>query len=145
MWNKGGERVSSKPTMTSLRSFLARTSILTMVVLRTCHGFYVPGVRPYEFAPGEEVPMKVNALTSIHTQVRIWLAFHEALTLLGARLVVLFIIYASSHHPFLRSCALNIFRAPNQKSTRSPEIFTVSPSAVPPADLKWPPKIWANS
>jgi hypothetical protein len=64
--------------MTSLRSFLARTSVLTMVVLRTCHGFYVPGVRPYEFAPGEEVPMKVNALTSIHTQVRIWLAFHDA-------------------------------------------------------------------
>ncbi|KAL3778053.1 LOW QUALITY PROTEIN: hypothetical protein ACHAW5_011124 [Stephanodiscus triporus] len=55
--------------MTSLRSFLARTSVLTMVVLRTCHGFYVPGVRPYEFAPGEEVPMKVNALTSIHTQI----------------------------------------------------------------------------
>ena len=52
-----------------------------MVVLRTCHGFYVPGVRPYEFAPGEEVPMKVNALTSIHTQVRMQLALCEALKL----------------------------------------------------------------
>ena len=57
--------------MTVLRSFLARGSVLTMVVLRTCHGFYMPGVRPHEFVRGEEVPMKVNALTSIHTQVRI--------------------------------------------------------------------------
>ena len=29
----------------------------------------MPGVRPHEFLPGEEVPMKVNALSSIHTQV----------------------------------------------------------------------------
>jgi transmembrane 9 superfamily protein 2/4 len=57
--------------MTRLRSFLGRVSVLTMVVLRTCHGFYMPGVRPHEFVRGEEVPMKVNALTSIHTQVRI--------------------------------------------------------------------------
>lgn len=55
--------------MTNLRSCLARASVLTVAVLRTCHGFYVPGVRPYEFAPGEDVPMKVNSLTSIHTQV----------------------------------------------------------------------------
>ena len=62
-------------TMANLRYFLARAAILTMAVLKSSHGFYVPGVRPYEFAPGEEVPMKVNALTSIHTQVRESLIF----------------------------------------------------------------------
>lgn len=31
--------------------------------------FYVPGVQPHEFAVGEDVPMKVNAMTSIHTQI----------------------------------------------------------------------------
>ena len=56
--------------MANLRYCLARAAVLTMaVILKGSHGFYVPGVRPYEFAPGEEVPMKVNALTSIHTQV----------------------------------------------------------------------------
>ena len=44
---------------------------MSMVILTTCHGYYVPGVRPHEFFPGEEVPMKVNSLTSIHTQVRL--------------------------------------------------------------------------
>eukprot|EP00590_Aulacoseira_subarctica_P001865 CAMPEP_0172430854 /NCGR_PEP_ID=MMETSP1064-20121228/56307_1 /TAXON_ID=202472 /ORGANISM="Aulacoseira subarctica , Strain CCAP 1002/5" /LENGTH=351 /DNA_ID=CAMNT_0013177229 /DNA_START=1 /DNA_END=1053 /DNA_ORIENTATION=+ len=31
--------------------------------------FYIPGMRPHTFTEGEEVPLKVNALTSIHTQV----------------------------------------------------------------------------
>ncbi len=61
-------------TMANLRFFLAR-AVLTMSVLKSSHGFYVPGVRPYEFEAGEEVPMKVNALTSIHTQVRESLIF----------------------------------------------------------------------
>ncbi|KAL3942853.1 MAG: hypothetical protein SGBAC_003017 [Bacillariaceae sp.] len=32
-------------------------------------GFYVPGVRPRSFAQGDWVPLRVNALTSFHTQV----------------------------------------------------------------------------
>jgi transmembrane 9 superfamily member 2/4 len=32
-------------------------------------GFYIPGVQPKEYSPGEDVPMKVNAITSIHTQI----------------------------------------------------------------------------
>jgi hypothetical protein len=56
--------------MANLRFFLARAALLMMSVLKSSQGFYMPGVRPYEFQPGEEVPMKVNALTSIHTQVR---------------------------------------------------------------------------
>ena len=64
--------------MTNLLSFVTRVSILSLVILNACHGYYVPGVRPYEFVPGEDVPMKVNALTSIHTQVRLWLYPVEA-------------------------------------------------------------------
>jgi transmembrane 9 superfamily member 2/4 len=52
-----------------MRSFAAKASVAAVAFLRTCHGFYVPGVKPHEFLPGEEVPMKVNSLTSIHTQV----------------------------------------------------------------------------
>jgi hypothetical protein len=66
--------ITQRPTMTSLLlSLVARVSILSLVILNTCHGYYVPGVRPHEFLPGEEVPMKVNSLTSIHTQVRLGL------------------------------------------------------------------------
>ena len=31
--------------------------------------FYVPGVKPLELTMGESVPLKVNAMTSIHTQI----------------------------------------------------------------------------
>lgn len=33
------------------------------------NGFYIPGVQPQEFSKGEDVIMKVNAMTSIHTQI----------------------------------------------------------------------------
>ena len=56
--------------MTNIRSAIAKGVVFTMTVLKTCHGFYVPGIRPHEFMMDEEVPMKVNAMTSIHTQVR---------------------------------------------------------------------------
>lgn len=52
-----------------MRSFVAKASVTAVAFLKSCHGFYMPGVRPHEFLPGEEVPMKVNALSSIHTQV----------------------------------------------------------------------------
>lgn len=55
--------------MINIRSAIAKGAVLTMAVLKTCHGFYVPGVRPHEFISGEDVPMKVNAMTSVHTQV----------------------------------------------------------------------------
>ena len=35
----------------------------------TAQAFYVPGVHPKSFQDGEDVPMKVNALTSTHTQI----------------------------------------------------------------------------
>ena len=89
--------------------------------------------------------MKVNALTSIHTQVRMRLALCEALTLLGVTLYGLFICLPSHHDCFPCSCALNLIATAKPIITRSPKIITVSPFAAPPADLKWPPKIWANS
>ena len=33
------------------------------------HAFYVPGVKPLESNPGEAIDLKVNAMTSIHTQI----------------------------------------------------------------------------
>mmetsp|Transcript_33100 Transcript_33100/g.72579 ORF Transcript_33100/g.72579 Transcript_33100/m.72579 type:complete len:668 (-) Transcript_33100:246-2249(-) len=35
----------------------------------TASAFYMPGVKPLTFQDGDEVPMKVNAMTSIHTQL----------------------------------------------------------------------------
>jgi len=55
--------------MTQLRSLTAMAAVVTMALLRTGHAFYMPGVRPHEFAPGDDVPMKVNSLTSIKTQL----------------------------------------------------------------------------
>jgi len=55
--------------MMNLRLLLGRATILTMTLLESARAFYVPGVRPHEFLPGDEVHMKVNSMTSIHTQL----------------------------------------------------------------------------
>ncbi|KAG7349607.1 endomembrane protein 70-domain containing protein [Nitzschia inconspicua] len=52
--------------MTRMISYALATA---MVLLPGATAFYIPGVQPHEFSPGEEVPMKVNAITSIHTQI----------------------------------------------------------------------------
>ena len=39
------------------------------VVSRTATAFYLPGVHPETFDKGDEVPLKVNALTSTKTQI----------------------------------------------------------------------------
>eukprot|EP00567_Pseudictyota_dubia_P002602 CAMPEP_0197466734 /NCGR_PEP_ID=MMETSP1175-20131217/65205_1 /TAXON_ID=1003142 /ORGANISM="Triceratium dubium, Strain CCMP147" /LENGTH=652 /DNA_ID=CAMNT_0043002787 /DNA_START=181 /DNA_END=2139 /DNA_ORIENTATION=- len=38
-------------------------------LLGAASAFYMPGVKPLTFQEGDEVPMKVNAMTSIHTQL----------------------------------------------------------------------------
>jgi len=43
--------------------------LLSTLLMRVTEGFYVPGVHPQSFKAGDEVPMKVNSMTSIHTQV----------------------------------------------------------------------------
>ena len=35
----------------------------------SANAFYVPGVHPQTFQKGEDVALKVNALTSVHTQI----------------------------------------------------------------------------
>lgn len=47
------------------------TATLTMLTacLSVASAFYMPGVKPETFKEGDEVPLKVNALTSVHTQI----------------------------------------------------------------------------
>lgn len=50
---------------------MIKLKLLSVVplLLQTCHAFYVPGTKPYSFKEGEAVALKVNALTSTHTQI----------------------------------------------------------------------------
>ena len=48
------------------------SAVFSVAIGLSGHGsnaFYMPGVRPHTFADSEEMPLKVNALTSIHTQI----------------------------------------------------------------------------
>ncbi len=64
------KRLRPKPKMTiitthllsSLLLLLSHSSILTSA-------FYMPGVKPQSFSSGDEIHLKVNALTSVHTQI----------------------------------------------------------------------------
>ena len=38
-------------------------------LLLTCRAFYLPGVAPRTFRYGDKVELKVNKLTSVHTQI----------------------------------------------------------------------------
>jgi transmembrane 9 superfamily protein 2/4 len=54
-----------------IRLFVCTTLLLLLLssCLRVSFGFYVPGVHPITFQEGDEVQLKVNALTSTHTQM----------------------------------------------------------------------------
>jgi transmembrane 9 superfamily protein 2/4 len=44
--------------------------VAALAVANHCaNAYYVPGVRPEEFKPDDKVKLKVNALTSVHTQI----------------------------------------------------------------------------
>ena len=47
---------------------LSRTA-RAAVLLTTCRAFYLPGVAPRTFRYGDKVELKVNKLTSVHTQI----------------------------------------------------------------------------
>lgn len=49
----------------------AVVALLILLTKSKCYvsAFYVPGVRPISFKDGDAVPLKVNALTSTHTQI----------------------------------------------------------------------------
>mmetsp|Transcript_2873 Transcript_2873/g.3441 ORF Transcript_2873/g.3441 Transcript_2873/m.3441 type:complete len:655 (-) Transcript_2873:298-2262(-) len=53
--------------MTGLTKTL--TALTAAACLSSTSAFYMPGVKPQTFSRGDEVAMKVNALTSIHTQI----------------------------------------------------------------------------
>lgn len=48
---------------------LTTAMIMASSLVPSAVGFYMPGVKPQSFKDGDEVPMKVNAMTSIHTQI----------------------------------------------------------------------------
>ena len=55
--------------MVSLVAKAVLFAALSLNLANPSHGFYIPGVQPEEFAKGNPVIMKVNAMTSIHTQI----------------------------------------------------------------------------
>ena len=57
-----------------MRGLLSLLSPTLLVLLSSSNnavvsGFYLPGVHPLTFKKGDDVPMKVNSVTSIHTQI----------------------------------------------------------------------------
>jgi len=65
--------VPSLSSITTTRKWSPLFLLMTLAAL-VCNKevnavFYIPGVKPLELARGEPVPMKVNAMTSIHTQI----------------------------------------------------------------------------
>eukprot|EP00523_Entomoneis_sp_CCMP467_P007012 CAMPEP_0168735832 /NCGR_PEP_ID=MMETSP0724-20121128/9544_1 /TAXON_ID=265536 /ORGANISM="Amphiprora sp., Strain CCMP467" /LENGTH=652 /DNA_ID=CAMNT_0008783003 /DNA_START=81 /DNA_END=2039 /DNA_ORIENTATION=+ len=50
-------------------NFCLSVALALLAQTKTALGFYVPGVAPLTFKKGEDVPLKVNALTSTRTQV----------------------------------------------------------------------------
>lgn len=53
----------------SMRGLCQFASLTGVVFLSTANAFYMPGVRPQTFKEGEDVPLKVNSLTSVRTQI----------------------------------------------------------------------------
>lgn len=43
--------------------------VLAVAILGSAAGFYLPGVAPVDFAVADLVDVKVNKLTSVHTQL----------------------------------------------------------------------------
>jgi len=50
-------------------SFLSRAAVVASLAAHCTRAYYVPGIAPDEFAVEADVPLKVNSLTSVHTQV----------------------------------------------------------------------------
>lgn len=48
---------------------LSKIVVVACLAMQHATAFYIPGVKPRSFKEGEEVELKVNAITSIHTQI----------------------------------------------------------------------------
>ena len=44
-------------------------ALVAAAAVCTASGFYLPGVAPHSFSDGENVELKVNKLSSVHTQL----------------------------------------------------------------------------
>jgi len=53
----------------STRGLCQYASLAGVLILSSTNAYYVPGIKPETFKMGEEVPLKVNSITSIHTQM----------------------------------------------------------------------------
>eukprot|EP00593_Proboscia_inermis_P008198 CAMPEP_0171323160 /NCGR_PEP_ID=MMETSP0816-20121228/115401_1 /TAXON_ID=420281 /ORGANISM="Proboscia inermis, Strain CCAP1064/1" /LENGTH=406 /DNA_ID=CAMNT_0011821799 /DNA_START=70 /DNA_END=1287 /DNA_ORIENTATION=- len=49
--------------------FFSATALWVSAALPLSNAFYVPGVHPETFQRNDEIPMKVNSMTSLHTQL----------------------------------------------------------------------------
>jgi transmembrane 9 superfamily member 2/4 len=50
-------------------AMIAARLVSLLLSCLTAEAFYVPGVKPMSFSKGDDVPLKVNSLTSTHTQI----------------------------------------------------------------------------
>lgn len=50
-------------------SYLCQIASFIGLLLSSANGYYVPGIKPETFMEGKEVPLKVNSMTSIQTQI----------------------------------------------------------------------------
>jgi transmembrane 9 superfamily member 2/4 len=59
----------SESKVSSLSTVVVCFLLLVHVAAKAVNAFYIPGVHPESFGDGNEVPLKVNSLTSTHTQM----------------------------------------------------------------------------
>jgi transmembrane 9 superfamily member 2/4 len=50
-------------------SYFVSVVLLFVATIGVANGFYLPGVAPHSFKDGEKVDLKVNKLSSTHTQL----------------------------------------------------------------------------
>lgn len=60
---------TSKQSITTMLLPLLLSVTTVFYLCQDAHAFYIPGVQPHSFREGEEVPLKVNSMTSTHTQM----------------------------------------------------------------------------
>jgi len=52
-----------------MRDICRFISLMEVLLLSSVNAHYMPGIKPESFMTGAEVPLKVNSMTSIHTQI----------------------------------------------------------------------------
>ena len=65
IWPRGQE--ISNPRLVNMNQLL--TSITAVLLCTLTTGFYLPGVAPREFKEGDNVPLKVDKISSVRSQL----------------------------------------------------------------------------